>query len=80
LPRDVTIANWNGRKAPASLGWFSKRGHEQILAGYYDGGMDNFRRWDDAARGVPGVNGFLYTTWQHKYDLLEAYGKAMQHK
>ncbi len=80
LPKDVVIANWNGGKAKESLKWFADGGHPQIIAGYYDAGMGNFQRWDAAARGVPGVRGFLYTTWQHKYDDLEAYGKAMQGK
>jgi hypothetical protein len=77
LPKDVVIANWNGGKASASLKWFAERGHPQILAGYYDDGLDNFRRWHAAARDVPNVTGFLYTTWQHRYDDLEAYGRLM---
>jgi hypothetical protein len=35
------------------------------------------RRWRAAARGVPGVSGFLYTTWEGNYSLLEAYGRAL---
>jgi hypothetical protein len=77
LPSDVVIANWNGGKSAASLKWFADRGHAQIIAGYYDGDLGNFRKWDEAAKGVPKVTGFMYTTWQHKYDHLEAYGKAM---
>jgi hypothetical protein len=80
LTPDVTIANWNGGKAAASLKWFADRGHKQIIAGYYDGGLDNFHRWRKAMKSVTGVGGFMYTTWQNKYDLLEAYGKAMQGK
>jgi hypothetical protein len=34
------------------------------LAGYYDDGLENLDRWNAAARGVPGVGGFLYTTWR----------------
>src|SRR5262249_2143639 len=77
LPGEVVIGNWNGGKAAASLKWFADRGHPQIIAGYYDDGLDNLKKWDAAARGVRGVTGFMYTTWQHKYDYLEAYGKAM---
>jgi hypothetical protein len=80
LPAGVTVANWNGGKAGQSLKWFAGRGHGQILAGYYDGDLENFRRWDAAARGVSGVRGFLYTTWRHRYDHLEAYGKALMGK
>ena len=75
-PRSI-IANWNGGKAKASLDFFADRGHPQVIAGYYDGD-DNFKTWDAAARGVPKVIGFMYTTWQDRYDDLERYGKAMR--
>jgi hypothetical protein len=78
LPREVIIANWNGGKAAASLKWFAERGHPQLLAGYYDDGTDNFRKWDAAARGVPKVVGFMYTTWERNYRDLEAYGRLMR--
>jgi hypothetical protein len=80
LPADVIIANWNGGKAAKSLKWFADRGHAQVIAGYYDGGLDNFKKWTDAGKGVPKVSGFMYTTWQNKFDLLEEYGKAMMGK
>jgi hypothetical protein len=79
LSRDVIIANWNGGKARESLTFFSDRGHRQLIAGYYDDDdLANFTQWDSAARDVPGVIGFMYTTWQHRYDLLERYGAAMR--
>jgi hypothetical protein len=77
LPKRVTLANWNSGKAADSARWFADRGHRQIIAGYYDGDLADFRNWHKATRDIPGVRGFLYTTWQHKYDHLEAYGKAM---
>jgi hypothetical protein len=79
LDRSVVIANWNAGKAKASLDFFAKRGHSQILAGYYDGD-DNLKTWDDAFRGVPKVLGFMYTTWANRYDDLERYGKALSAK
>lgn len=79
LGRDVMIANWNGDKAAESLKFFADRGHRQVIAGYYDGDdLTNFQRWDAAARPVKGVVGFMYTTWQAKYSLLERYGEAMK--
>jgi hypothetical protein len=78
LPKDVIIANWNGGKAAVSLKWFADRGHEQIVAGFYDSGPENFRSWDQAARGVPGVRGFMYTTWANRYDQLEAFGALLR--
>jgi hypothetical protein len=79
LSRDVIIANWNGGKAKESLSFFANRGHKQIIAGYYDvDDLSNFTQWDQAARNVPGLIGFMYTTWQSKYNLLERYGEAMR--
>jgi len=81
LPKDVVIANWNDDKAAESLKWFAGRGHAQVIAGYYDGGnLDNFRKWDAAAKDVKGVRGFMYTTWQHDYTQLEDYAKALSRK
>jgi hypothetical protein len=81
LSKDVVIANWNSGKGAESLKFFSDRGHKQVLAGYYDSpGLTNFTSFDKAAKGIPGVTGFMYTTWQRNYTQLEAYGKAMQRK
>ena len=77
LDPSVTIANWNGGKPKASLDFFAARGHSQIIAGYYDGD-DNFASWDSAARGVAGIEGFMYTTWQSRYDDLARYGKLIR--
>lgn len=79
LDPSIVIANWNGGKPRPSLDFFAKRGHRQVVAGYYDSD-DNFASWDAAARGVPGVTGFMYTTWQNRYDDLERYGKALARK
>lgn len=76
---EVAIANWNGGKMRESLEFFSSRGHQQIIAGYYDADdLSGFAGWDEAARGVKGVNGYMYTTWQSKYGLLDSYGKAIR--
>jgi hypothetical protein len=79
LPKEVIIANWNSGKAKESLGFFAGRGHRQIIAGYYDvGDLSNFQQWDAAAKGISGVRGFMYTTWQSNFALLERYGEAMR--
>jgi hypothetical protein len=81
LPKDVIIANWNGEKAAESLKFFADRGHPQVIAGFYDEpGLKGFTGWDAAAKGVPGVTGFMYTTWRADFTQLEAYGKAMRRK
>lgn len=77
LDRSVMIANWNGGKARASLEFFARRGHEQVIAGYYDAD-DNFPSWDAARKGVVGVAGFMYTTWSSRFGDLERYGRLLK--
>ena len=78
LPPRVTIANWNSGKAAESLAFFAGRGHRQVLAGYYDvDDLSGFTAWHAAARDVRSVDGFMYTTWERKYRLLEEYGRAI---
>lgn len=76
LPRDVIVVNWYFDKRKQSLPWFARRGHRQVLAGYYDGPVDQIRTWLDDARGLPGIIGVMYTTWAQRYDDLEAFAKA----
>lgn len=80
LSKDMLIANWNGGRAAESLKFFADRGHQQILCGFYDTKdfQRGFKRWDEAARGISGIRGFMYTTWRKNFDLLEDYGRAMQ--
>ena len=73
LDPKVVIMNWNFGARTKSLSFFSGRGHQQILSGYYDAGPDQIKDWLAAARGVPGVIGVMYTTWQHNYTDLEAF-------
>jgi hypothetical protein len=78
LPPEVTIANWLPGTGEG-LRFFAGRGHRQVIAGFYDAGdLSNFRTWDAVAAGVEGVDGFMYTTWEARYDLLEAYGRAVR--
>jgi hypothetical protein len=78
VSRDVVIANWNSGKALESLKFFSTRGHRQVIAGYYDADdLSELEKWKSAARGISGVSGFMYTTWQSKFGLLERYGRAL---
>jgi hypothetical protein len=80
LSKDTIIANWNGgKKSAESLKFFADRGHEQLIAGYYDGDdLGNFNEWNAARKGIPRVTGFMYTTWEHKFNLLEKYGEAIK--
>jgi hypothetical protein len=74
----VVVLNWNGAKPRESLRFFARRGHRQIIAGYYDRDPREIRGWLEAARGVPGVVGVMYTTWRGDYDDLEEFARSVQ--
>jgi hypothetical protein len=77
LDNKVTIMNWNFGQRAASLKFFSDRGHPQVLAGYYDAGPEQIGKWLEAARGVPGVAGVMYTTWQRNFSDLESFARVV---
>lgn len=72
LEPGVEIMNWNFGKRDESLKFFSKLGHPQIIAGYYDGPLTEVTAWLESAAKVDGVHGFMYTTWRQDYSQLEA--------
>lgn len=82
LAPEMIVVNWNSGKASKSLRFFAGRRHRQIIAGYYD--TDNVeaevKAWSEAARGVPKVQGFLYTTWRNDYRDLEKYAAAVRRR
>ncbi len=80
LDKSVIIANWNSGKAADSLRFFDGRGHRQVIAGYYDTDdvKGEIRRWAEAARGVGGVRGCMYTTWRNDYKDLEKYADEVR--
>jgi hypothetical protein len=80
LDKDVVIVNWNSDPAKrlASMRHFSGLGHEQILAGYYDGPVGAIRNWLRDASQVDGVVGAMYTTWEHRYRDLEGFATELK--
>lgn len=75
LDKNVIVVNWNFGKRDESLKFFADRGHRQVIAGYYDGKVDQIRQWLTSANKVQGVVGVMYTTWQNNYADLEAFAK-----
>ena len=75
LDKEVVVVPWYFEKRAESLRWFSGRGHRQVIAGYYDHAPEQIRQWLDAAKGLPGVEGVMYTTWQQKYGDLEKFAE-----
>ena len=78
LDKSVIIVPWYFEKRRQSLKFFADRGHEQVIAGYYDARPEQVVQWLDAAKAVPGVVGAMYTTWQHKYSDLERFGELIR--
>lgn len=80
LSPEVNIGNWNAGHAVDSLKFFAGRGHGQFIAGYYDHAdvEAGVRKWLDAASGVQGVAGVMYTTWRNDYSNLERFAKAVR--
>lgn len=76
LPDDMVVVNWNHGQAADSLPFFGRRGHAQVLAGFYDHDPQTITGWLAAGNNVPGVNGVMYTTWRNDFSQLEAFAKA----
>jgi len=79
LGKEVVVVIWDFEKRVSSLSFFADRGHQQIIAGYYDAGPDQIKRWLDSIRenNIPGVIGVMYTTWQGNYTDLKAFSNAV---
>ncbi|HET6406630.1 MAG TPA: hypothetical protein VFG14_02025 [Chthoniobacteraceae bacterium] len=76
LDKDIIILPWYFEKRSESLKFFADRGHKQVIAGYYDHRPDQVKEWLSAAKATPdSVTGVMYTTWQNKYDDLEAFAR-----
>lgn len=75
LSPDVVVVNWNFAKRDRSLKFFADRGNPQVIAGYYDGKVEQVREWLASAAKVKGVVGIMYTTWRHDYDQIEAFAR-----
>jgi hypothetical protein len=71
LPSDVGIVNWANHLKGKNLKWFADRGHEQVLAGYYDQDEWIIEEWLAAGEGLPGIAGAMYTTWRNSYGDME---------
>ncbi|MCC2669517.1 MAG: putative glycosyl hydrolase, partial [Armatimonadetes bacterium] len=77
LDPDVGIVNWHGGLKGKNARFFADLGLKQILAGYYDGDEsgDRMAEWLVATRDVPGVVGAMYTTWEDRYQAMDAWAK-----
>lgn len=78
VPRDLSMAVWGGRPRPESLEFFAQEGFRMLAACYYDADdLTEVRRWLELCDPLPNVRGFMYTTWQRRYDWLEEFGRLV---
>lgn len=77
LDKDVGIVNWYGSLMGKNCQFFADLGLRQILSGYYDSDEDGSRiaQWLENTRQVPGIVGAMYTTWEDKYNAMEAWAE-----
>jgi hypothetical protein len=78
LDKDVGIVNWNGGLAGKNCRFFADLGLKQILSGYYDSDAngDAMAKWLANTADVPGIVGAMYTTWEDRYDAMDAWAKS----
>lgn len=69
----VTILPWYYEQRTNSLQFFATRGHQQVIASYYDCAPESITNWLDASTSLPGVAGVMYTTWVSSYDELDLF-------
>jgi hypothetical protein len=77
LDKGIGIVNWNGGLMGKNCKFFADRGLKQILSGYYDGDNDGsaIATWLSNTKDVPGIVGAMYTTWEDRYDAMDAWAQ-----
>jgi hypothetical protein len=86
ISQNVTVMNWNLDHLHNSLTWFSGLDakqpipHQQLIAGYYDSGNGSAAAQKElqAAAGIPGLRGLMYTTWSDDYGQLEPFASTVK--
>lgn len=77
LDKDVGLMNWNGDTQGKNSKFFADLGLKQMLSGYYDGDTSGagIQGWLVGVKGIPGIEGAMYTTWQDNYDAMDVWAQ-----
>ncbi|MDD3468668.1 MAG: hypothetical protein PHE53_01650 [Thermoguttaceae bacterium] len=79
VPKELIISCWYHDIREKSMKFFSERGFRTQAAAYYDADtLEGCTDWLETCRKTPGCIGIMYTTWEHKYTLLEGFGKMLR--
>jgi len=73
LPKELIVVNWNSGRPEESLRFFARRGHGQVLAGYYDAPAERITGWIATAVQNGGPRGVMFATWRSDFSQLEAF-------
>ncbi len=80
VPKDLVIAIWGGAPREKSVRFFDEHGFQSLISCYYDAAnLDEVKSWLGLAHHSTGVRGFMYTTWEKKYQLLPDFGRLILH-
>jgi len=78
IPKDIIIAVWGGKPREKSLEFFYKQGFKVLIACYYDAdNMDDVKGWYEISKKFNNIVGFMYTTWERKYEFLKDFAKIL---
>ncbi len=77
FPKDVVLMQWYA-PTPQAMRYFADNGNKQIICGFYDdkttaGMKKNIQQWVDVSKGVPGIQGFMFTTFGNNYGSMPEY-------
>ncbi len=77
LDPGIGIVNWHGGLMGKNAKFFADLGLKQILSGYYDNDETGaaITKWREATKEIPGISGAMYTTWEDKYEAMDAWAK-----
>jgi hypothetical protein len=78
IPKDFIIAVWGGKPREKSLDFFNSQGFKVLIACYYDAdNMDDVKGWYEISKKFNNIVGFMYTTWERKYEFLKDFAKIL---
>ena len=78
IPKDIIITVWGGKAREKSLKFFSENGFRILIANYYDADdLNDAKEWLEISKNIQGIQGFMYTTWEQKYQLITDFSKLI---
>jgi len=78
LDPSIRIMNWHFGKRDQNLPFFADKGHQQVIAGYYDAKPEKVTDWLTSADKVKNVTGVMYTTWRQDYTQIEKFAELVK--